>query len=183
MKKSKNVLKAFLGLAFLVGSNLFAQTTEKFSTEMSGKTNIVEYALGSREHTTLVSALKAANLVETLVGAGPFTVFAPTNDAFNKVPKETLASLLQPENKEKLQSILTCHVISGKFDSKAIAEAIKEGSGTATFVTVQGAKISGSFVGKKLVLTDNTGAKINVTTADLNQTNGIIHVVDSVIMP
>ena len=184
MKTRKNLLKAILGIAFVFGLQSNAQNAVK--NEMNFKTanqNIVEFAAASKDHTTLVAALNAADLVETLSGTGPFTVFAPTNAAFAKIPKEALASLLLPENKEKLQAVLTYHVISGKFDSKAITEAIKIGSGTATFITAKGEKISGSFEGNKLVLTDKSGGKSVVTIADLNQSNGIIHVVDSVLMP
>lgn len=184
MYTQKNVLKAFLGLAFLVGVNSIAQNSvrENSKTMVSNKT-IIDFAVNSKDHTTLVAAIKAADLVETLSGAGPFTVFAPTNAAFDKLPKGTVESLLKPENKEKLQNILTYHVVSGKFDSKAIAEAIKAGKGTATFITAQGGKISGTFQDKKLILTDNNGGKTTVTIADINQSNGIVHVIDSVVMP
>ena len=158
--------------ATLISSVSFAQKTK----------TIVENALASKAHTTLVAALKAADLVTTLSGKGPFTVFAPTNTAFNKLPKGTLEMLLKPENKAKLAAILTYHVVAGKFDSKKIAAAIKAGNGKAVLTTVQGGKLTASMSGKKLVLTDETGAKSTVIIGDVYQSNGIIHVVDAVVM-
>ena len=145
--------------------------------------NIVENAVNSNDHTTLVAAVKAAGLVDTLMSAGPFTVFAPVNSAFNKLPAGTVETLLKPENKATLVKILTYHVVAGNFDSKAIAKAIKKGHGKAEFTTVAGGKLKAMMVGKSLVLIDEKGGKSAVTIADVRQSNGIIHVVDSVVLP
>nr|WP_226896268.1 MULTISPECIES: fasciclin domain-containing protein [Polymorphobacter] len=145
--------------------------------------NIVENAANSKDHTTLVAAVKAAGLVPTLSGPGPFTVFAPTNAAFNKLPAGTVDTLVKPENKDTLTKILTYHVISGSMDSKAIAAAIKAGHGTATLTTVQGEPLTAKMMGKKLMLTDAKGGMATVTIADVYQSNGVIHVIDTVLMP
>ena len=145
--------------------------------------NVVENAVGSKDHTTLVAAVKAAGLVETLQSAGPFTVFAPTNEAFNKLPKGTVETLVKPENKATLTTILTYHVVAGKFNAKDIAKLIKAGNGKAQLKTVQGGVLTASMEGKKLVLTDTKGGKSYVTIADVNQSNGVIHVIDTVVMP
>lgn len=150
---------------------------------MSMEKDIVDNAVNSKDHTTLVSAVKAAGLVETLKGEGPFTVFAPTNDAFDKVDKAALESLLKPENKDKLKGILTYHVVSGKVDAKAVAEAIKKGNGKAELKTVAGGTITASMDGDKVIITDENGGKSTVTIADVYQKNGVIHVVDTVLMP
>ena len=150
--------------------------------EMYPTKNIIENAVNSKDHTTLVAAVKAAELVETLSGKGPFTVFAPTNAAFDKLPKGTVETLLKPENKKMLQGILTYHVVAGKMNSKDIAAAIKAGNGKATLTTVQGGKLVGSMEGKNLILTDEMGNKSTVTIADVNQSNGVIHVVDAIVM-
>lgn len=145
--------------------------------------NIVENAVNSKDHTTLVAAVKAAGLVETLQSAGPFTVFAPTNDAFAKLPKGTVESLLKPENKATLTKILTYHVVAGKWDAKAIAKLIKDGNGTADLKTVSGGILKASMKGNKLVLTDEKGGMSTVTIKNVYQSNGVIHVVDTVVLP
>ncbi len=145
--------------------------------------NIIENAVNSKDHTTLVAAVKAAGLVDTLSGPGPFTVFAPTNEAFAKLPAGTVDSLVKPENKATLTKILTYHVVSGAMDSKAIAAAIKAGHGTATLTTVQGEPLTAKMMGGKLVLTDAKGGMSTVTIKDVYQSNGVIHVVDTVLMP
>ncbi|MFL6373804.1 MAG: fasciclin domain-containing protein [Pyrinomonadaceae bacterium] len=145
--------------------------------------NIVENAVNSKDHTTLVAAVKAAGLVDTLEGAGPFTVFAPTNAAFDKLPTGTVDTLLMPENKATLTKVLTYHVVAGNYDSKAIAAAIKKGNGKAEFTTVAGGKLWAMMVGKNLILTDEKGGRSMVTIADVRQSNGVIHVVDTVLMP
>lgn len=145
--------------------------------------NIVENAVNSKDHTTLVAAVQAAGLVDTLKSAGPFTVFAPVNSAFDKLPAGTVEMLLKPENKAMLTKILTYHVIAGNFDSKAIAKTIKKGNGKAEFTTVAGGKLWAMMDGKNLILTDEKGGRSMVTIADVRQSNGIIHVVDSVLMP
>lgn len=145
--------------------------------------DIIDNAVNSKDHTTLVAAVKAAGLVDTLKGKGPFTVFAPTNEAFSALPAGTVDTLLKPENKATLTKILTYHVISGKMDSKAIAKAIKKGGGTAEIKTVSGDTLKASMDGSDLVLTDAKGTKAKVTIADVYQKNGVIHVVDAVLQP
>lgn len=145
--------------------------------------DIIDNAVNSADHTTLVAAVKAAGLVDTLKGAGPFTVFAPTNEAFNKLPAGTVDTLLQPENKAMLTKVLTYHVLSGKFDSKAIAKQIKSGGGKAQLKTVSGGTLWAWMEGNKLVLRDEKGGTSTVTIADVYQSNGVIHVVDSVLLP
>ena len=145
--------------------------------------NIVENAIASKDHTTLVAAVKAAELVQVLSSKGPFTVFAPTNDAFAKLPKGTVESLLKPENKSKLQAILTYHVVAGSLDSKAVVAAIKSGNGKATLTTVQGSQLTASLEGKNVVLTDANGNKSTIIAVDIMSSNGVIHVIDSVILP
>ncbi len=145
--------------------------------------NIVENAMQSQDHTTLVAAVKAADLVETLAGKGPFTVFAPVNAAFDKLPAGTVDTLLKPENKGMLTKVLTYHVVAGKMDSKSIAKAIKKGGGTATFKTVSGGTLTATMNGGTLVLRDEKGGTSSVTTADVMQSNGVIHVIDTVLMP
>jgi uncharacterized surface protein with fasciclin (FAS1) repeats len=145
--------------------------------------DIVDNAVNSKDHTTLVAAVKAAGLVETLKSAGPFTVFAPTNAAFDKLPAGTVNNLVKPENKATLTTILTYHVVAGKMDSKAIAKAIKAGGGKAELTTVQGGKLWAWMEGKKLVLKDEKGGISTVTIADVYQKNGVIHVIDTVLMP
>ena len=144
---------------------------------------VVENASTAPNLSTLVAAVKAADLVDTLSGSGPFTVFAPDNDAFNKLPAGTVDTLVKPENKAQLTKILTYHVVSGKYDSKAIAKLIKKGHGTATLTTVEGGKLMAKMDGDKLVLTDEKGGTSTVTTANVYQSNGVAHVVDTVLMP
>ena len=144
---------------------------------------VVQNASAAPNLSTLVAAVKAAGLVDTLSGPGPFTVFAPDNDAFNKLPAGTVDTLVKPENKADLTKILTYHVVAGKMDSKAIAKAIKKGKGTATLTTVQGGKLTAKMDGAKLVLTDEKGGTSTVTTADVYQSNGVAHVIDTVLMP
>ena len=151
--------------------------------EMFPSKNIIENAVNSRDHTTLVAAVKAAGLVETLSGAGPFTVFAPTNAAFDKLPKGTVETLLKPENKGMLGGILTYHVVAGKWDSAAVAKMIKDAGGKAEITTVAGGKLWAWMKGKDLMLSDEKGGAAKVTIADVYQSNGVIHVIDTVLMP
>ncbi|MDB5701701.1 MAG: fasciclin protein [Sphingomonadales bacterium] len=144
---------------------------------------IVENAVNSKDHTTLVAAVKAAGLVQTLSGPGPFTVFAPTNAAFAKLPTGTVDTLVKPENKGTLTSILTYHVVAGRMTSADIAKAIKAGHGKAVLTTVQGEPLTASMMGSKLMLTDAKGGMSTVTIANVMQSNGVIHVVDTVLMP
>lgn len=145
--------------------------------------NIVENAVNSKEHTTLVAAVKAAGLVETLQSAGPFTVFAPTNAAFNLLPAGTVETLVKPENKMMLTGILTYHVVSGRIDAKELAKRIKEGNGKATLTTVAGGKLYANMKGNKITIWDENGGKSMITTKDVYQSNGVIHVVDHVLLP
>jgi uncharacterized surface protein with fasciclin (FAS1) repeats len=145
--------------------------------------NIVGTAVGSADHTTLVAAVKAAGLVDTLSGNGPFTVFAPTNAAFAKLPAGTVDNLLKPENKAQLQSVLTYHVVAGKLMAKDVLAAIKAGGGKAVVTTVQGGKLTASLMGDTVMLTDAKGRMAHVTAADLDTTNGVIHVIDAVVLP
>ena len=145
--------------------------------------NIVENAVNSKDHTTLVAAVKAAGLVETLSSAGPFTVFAPTNAAFDKLPKGTVGNLVKPENKATLTSILTYHVVAGKMDSKMLMDKIKMGNGTAMLKTVNGEELTFMMKGKNLMLKDAKGGMAKVTIKDVYQKNGVIHVIDTVLMP
>jgi len=145
--------------------------------------DVVDIAIGSTDHTTLVAAVKAADLVTTLKSAGPFTVFAPTNDAFDKLPEGTVASLLKPENKAKLAKILTYHVVSGNLDAAAVLDAIKKGNGKVVLTTVSGGKLTASLDMGKVKLTDESGNSAFVTAADLKGSNGVIHVIDGVVLP
>ncbi|MCX6219190.1 fasciclin domain-containing protein [Spirosoma sp.] len=145
--------------------------------------NIIENAVNSKDHTTLVAAVKAAGLVETLSGPGPFTVFAPTNKAFDKLPKGTVETLVKPENKETLTGILTYHVVAGKMSAADLMKAIKDGGGKATLKTVSGGTLTAMQKGKKIELMDAKGGTSTVTIADVNQSNGVIHVIDTVLMP
>lgn len=145
--------------------------------------DIIGVASGSPDHTTLVAAVKEAGLVSTLQGKGPFTVFAPTNAAFDKLPAGTVSGLLKPENKAKLTAILTYHVVAGNLDAKTVLAAIKKGNGKAVLTTVQGGKLTASLENGKVVLTDANGGKSTVVTTDLKAKNGVIHVIDTVLMP
>lgn len=145
--------------------------------------NIVENAVNSKDHTTLVAAVKAAGLVDTLQGAGPFTVFAPTNEAFDKLPAGTVDTLLKPENKDQLVKILTYHVVAGRLTTKDLKHQIKMGGGKAMLKTVSGGMLTASMDGGKIVLTDEKGGMATITIADVIQSNGVIQVIDSVLMP
>lgn len=183
MKTKKNLSVAALFMAMFFATVSHAQKNPMVGgAPMYANKNIVENAINSKDHTTLVAAVKAADLVETLKGKGPFTVFAPTNSAFENLPKGTVETLLKPENKKMLQGVLTYHVVSGKMDSKAIAAAIKAGNGTATLTTVQGGKLKAMMKGDELVLMDEKGNTSTVTIADVYQSNGVIHVVNAVVM-
>ena len=190
--KSKFITAALVSIAFVVGSSsVFPQdkmmkdekTVMVGGAAMYPSKSIVENAVNSKDHTTLVAAVKAADLVETLQGDGPFTVFAPTNAAFEKLPKGTVETLLKPENKAKLQSVLTYHVVAGKHSAADIMKDIKKGNGKATYKTVNGGKLTAMMKGKNVVLMDENGGMATVTIADVNQSNGVIHVIDSVALP
>lgn len=177
---------AFAAFVFLSANTAFAQmekTVEVGGAPMYPFKNIVENAVNSADHTTLVAAVQAAGLVETLQSAGPFTVFAPENSAFVKLPAGTVETLLKPENKAQLQAVLTYHVVAGKMGSQEIAAAIKAGNGKATLTTVQGGTITAWMKGKDLYITDANGGQSKVTIADVWQSNGVIHSVDTVVLP
>ena len=185
-------LKKLFTLAFAVFlvSASFAQMDNKSEkTVMVGgaamypSKNIVENAVNSKDHTTLVAAVKAAGLVETLQSQGPFTVFAPTNSAFGMLPEGTVNNLLKPENKASLTTVLTYHVVAGRFSASDLAKLIKAGKGMARIKTVAGQELKISMKGNKIVITDQTGGVAYVTIKDVNQSNGVIHVIDHVLLP
>lgn len=153
------------------------------ATTFGQSKDVVDIAIGSADHTTLVAAVKAADLVTTLKGKGPFTVFAPTNAAFNKLPEGTVANLLKPENKAQLAKILTYHVVSGNLDAAGVTAAIKSGNGKAVVTTVSGGKLTASLENGKVKLTDEGGNAAYVTAADLKGSNGVVHVIDGVVLP
>jgi len=182
-------MKSKFQLAMLVSATLFSSTLLAQSTvevggaPMYANKNIVENAVNSKDHTTLVAAVKAADLVETLQSAGPFTVFAPTNEAFAMLPGGTVETLLKPENKSMLSGVLTYHVVAGKLDSKEIAKLIKAGNGKAALKTVAGGTLTAMMHGDDLVLMDEKGGTSKVTIKDVYQSNGVIHVIDHVVLP
>ncbi len=190
----KKVKMMALAIAAIVCANIISaqtmapkkmneKTVEVGGAPMYPSKNIVENAVNSKDHTTLVAAVKAAGLVETLMSAGPFTVFAPTNAAFEKLPAGTVETLLKPENKSTLTAVLTYHVVAGRLDSKEIARLIKEGMGKAELTTVQGGKLWLWMKGNKLMIKDEKGGMSTVTIKDVYQSNGVIHVVDAVVLP
>lgn len=194
-------MKKNFALLLLVAASLALTTASAFAqgknpmvggAAMYSNKDIVDNAVNSADHTTLVAAVKAADLVPTLKGAGPFTVFAPTNAAFDKLPAGTVETLLKPENKEMLSKILTYHVVAGRYDGKAIMKLIKQGGGTATLKTVSGNTLTAMLgqdmmmngkKSKSIVLRDEKGGTSNVTISNVYQSNGVIHVVDTVLMP
>jgi uncharacterized surface protein with fasciclin (FAS1) repeats len=145
--------------------------------------NIVENAVNSKDHTTLVAAVKAAGLVDTLETAGPFTVFAPTNEAFAKLPAGTVATLLKPANKGELTAVLTYHVVAGRLTAEDLLQKVRDGGGKAMLTTVQGDKLTVTATGRRITLTDAKGRMSHVTIGDVIQSNGVIHVVDTVLLP
>jgi uncharacterized surface protein with fasciclin (FAS1) repeats len=182
MKTKKFLSIAFFGLLFGVTS--FAQKSIMVGgAAMYPTKNIIENAVNSKDHTTLVAAVKAAGLVETLQSDGPFTVFAPTNAAFDKLPKGTVENLLKPENLKTLQTILTYHVVSGKLNATDIMNEIKKGNGKAMLKTVSGGSLTAWMQGKDLYITDENVTKSKVVIADVNQSNGVIHIIDTVVLP
>jgi len=185
MKSLKSV--SLMLLTTLLMNVSFAQndqkTVEVGGAEMYPSKNIIENAMNSQDHTTLVAAVKAAGLVETLQGKGPFTVFAPTNSAFGMLPAGTVESLVKPENKSALTSILTYHVVAGKLDSKELEKWIKKGNGSAELTTVEGGKIWIMKKDGKWWIKDEKGGMAAITIPNVYQSNGVIHVIDHVLMP
>jgi uncharacterized surface protein with fasciclin (FAS1) repeats len=182
MKRKSLYLLALVALA--VTSVIAADNPMVGGQQMYPTKNIIENAVNSADHTTLVAAVKAAGLVETLEGPGPFTVFAPTNEAFGKLPAGTVDTLVKPENKATLTKILTYHVVAGRLSAQDLKKQIKEGHGTAELTTVEGGKLWVSLQdGKHLMLKDEKGGTATVTIANVFQSNGVIQVIDSVLMP
>ncbi|HNP68516.1 MAG TPA: fasciclin domain-containing protein [Aequorivita sp.] len=190
--KSRFITATLFSIALMAGtSSIFAQdkmmkdekTVMVGGAAMYPSKNIIENAVNSKDHTTLVAAVKAADLVETLQSDGPFTVFAPINEAFEKLPKGTVETLLKTENKKTLQTVLTYHVLAGRHSAAAIMKDIKKGNGKATYTTVNGGTLTAMMKGKNVMLMDENGGMATVTIADVNQSNGVIHVVDSVVLP
>lgn len=181
MKQIK-ILGLFI-LASVFSATTFAQTKMVGGAAMYPTKSIVENAVNSKDHTTLVAAVKAAGLVETLESKGPFTVFAPTNEAFDALPAGTVDNLLKPENKQKLISILTYHVVPGKYSSRDLMRMAREHMGKATLKTVEGENLYITVKGKKLMVTDENGHTADITIADVNQSNGVIHVINGVLLP
>jgi uncharacterized surface protein with fasciclin (FAS1) repeats len=188
-------LPAFLGLAAGLtlaatpahanscGNHGAKATPASASQQNQPGRTVVELAVGSTDFSTLVTAVQAAGLVETLSGKGPFTVFAPTNAAFNKLPAGTVETLVKPENKATLTSVLTYHVVPGRVNAAQLLQQIRRGGGSATLTTVQGGTLTARLDGSTVVLTDAKGGTSRVTATDLNGSNGVIHVIDTVVMP
>ncbi|EAS20569.1 secreted and surface protein containing fasciclin-like repeats [Flavobacteria bacterium BBFL7] len=191
MKKSNFLSLVLVAVALFIGQNSIAQDgmMKKEKTVMVGgadmypSKNIVENAVNSKDHTTLVAAVKAADLLETLSSEGPFTVFAPTNAAFDALPAGTVDTLLKPENKKALSGVLTYHVVAGKYSAADVIALIKKNNGKAVVKTVAGAELTLTLNDGKVVITDANGGTATVTIADVNQSNGVIHVVDAVLLP
>jgi uncharacterized surface protein with fasciclin (FAS1) repeats len=178
------VLAAALAFNVSFGQKMMNEkTVEVGGAAMFPSKNIVDNAVNSKDHTTLVAAVKAAGLVETLQSAGPFTVFAPTNAAFAMLPKGTVETLLMPENKAKLTGILTYHVVAGKLGTKELDEWIKKGKGTAELTTVAGGKLWVMKKSGKYWLKDENGGMAEITISNVYQSNGVIHVIDHVVLP
>jgi uncharacterized surface protein with fasciclin (FAS1) repeats len=171
------------GASFALPAASFAKDPMVGGAAMYASKNIIENAVNSKDHTTLVAAVKAAGLVETLEGKGPFTVFAPTNEAFAALPAGTVDNLLKPENKATLVKILTCHVVAGDVSSMTAMKMVKDDGGTHEVTTVGGCKLWLKSDGKGLTVTDEAGGTAHVTIADVKQSNGVIHVVDAVLLP
>lgn len=174
---------AAVALSLTSSAALAQKDPEVGGAAMYANKNIVQNAVNSQDHTTLVAAVKAAGLAQTLEGPGPFTVFAPTNEAFDKLPAGTVDTLLKPENKDQLVKILTYHVVPGRITAKELLRRIKAGGGKAELKTVEGGTLTAALDNGKVVLTDEKGDTSTVTIADVYQSNGVIHVVDSVLLP
>lgn len=175
---------SLLALVTVLTSTAYAQKPVTVGgAPMFPDKNIIENAVNSKDHTTLVAAVKAAGLVETLQGTGPFTVFAPVNAAFDALPAGTVDTLLKPENKGTLTSVLTYHVVAGRFNSKALERMIKQGGGRAILKTVQGGELTAMMSGSDINITDAKGNTGRITITNVNQSNGVIHVVDRVLLP
>ncbi|WP_422372391.1 fasciclin domain-containing protein [Hoeflea sp.] len=181
----KTTLRSIAATAILLSGVSLAQAENPMvgGAAMYADKNIVENAVNSADHTTLVAAVKAAGLVDTLMGEGPFTVFAPTNDAFAALPDGTVDTLLKPENKDQLTKVLTCHVVAADAMSSAIMKMVDDDGGTHPVETVGGCTLNVTYMGDKIMIEDETGGVANVTIADVDQSNGVIHVIDKVLLP
>ncbi len=182
-KKFNRIASVALAVAISAGSVSAIAQVMVGGAPMLPTKDIIDNAVNSKDHTTLVAAVKAAGLVETLKGPGPFTVFAPTNAAFAALPAGTVDTLLKPENKAKLTTILTYHVVPGKVDAASLMKMIKDGNGTTSFKTVAGGTLTAKTSGGKVMVSDESGGTATVTIADVMQSNGVIHVVDKVLLP
>jgi uncharacterized surface protein with fasciclin (FAS1) repeats len=182
-------MKRLAGSTLITAAVLAASTLVAADTKMVGgaamypSKDIIDNAVNSKDHTTLVAAVKAAGLVDTLKGKGPFTVFAPTNEAFAKLPEGTVDTLLKPENKGTLTKVLTYHVVPGRLDARALGKKIRDGNGSAMLTTASGGMLTAMMQGDKIVIKDDTGDLSTVTIADVYQSNGVIQVVDTVLLP
>ena len=181
--KSFKLSALALALAVSVTAVFAATQVTVGGAPMYANKDIIDNAVNSKDHTTLVAAVKAAGLVDTLKGPGPFTVFAPTNTAFAALPAGTVDSLLKPESKSALTKVLTYHVVAGKVDAATLSKAIADGGGKATLKTVSGGILTAMSSGGKVMVMDESGGSATVTTADVLQSNGVIHVVDHVLLP
>jgi uncharacterized surface protein with fasciclin (FAS1) repeats len=179
----KIIIAAIAMVAIAIAPKTYAQTKMVGGAAMYPTKNIVENAVNSKDHTTLVAAVKAAGLVETLESVGPFTVFAPTNEAFDKLPGGTVDNLVKPEHKATLTKILTYHIVAGRLSAADLWAKVKAGNGKAELTTVEGGKLTVMAKDKKLYLVDEKGGESWITIADVNQSNGVIHVVNTVLMP
>lgn len=181
----KTTLRSIAATAILLSGVSLAQAENPMvgGAAMYADKNIVENAVNSADHTTLVAAVKAAGLVDTLMGEGPFTVFAPTNDAFAALPDGTVDTLLKPENKDQLTKVLTCHVVAADAMSSAIMKMVDDDGGTHPVETVGGCTLNVTYMSDKIMIEDETGGVANVTIADVDQSNGVIHVIDKVLLP
>lgn len=177
------LFKTLAVLALAASAAFAAKNPMVGGQEMYPTKNIIENAVNSADHTTLVAAVKAAGLVETLEGPGPFTVFAPTNAAFSKLPEGTVDTLLKPENKAMLVKILTYHVVAGRLSAADLKKMIRQGHGKAELKTVSGGMLTAMMKGNEIVLQDEKGGTATITQANVFQSNGVIHVVDSVLLP
>lgn len=182
MRFLKSTILATTTVLTMAGA-AYAENPMVGGAAMYADKNIVENAVNSKDHTTLVAAVKAAGLVETLQGAGPFTVFAPVNAAFDALPAGTVDNLLKPESKDMLTKVLTCHVVAADAMSDAIGKMIKDDGGTHPVKTVGGCTLQAKMDGEKITLTDENGGVATVTIADVDQSNGVIHVIDKVLLP
>jgi uncharacterized surface protein with fasciclin (FAS1) repeats len=183
MKMLKTFALSLFASLVMTGAALAQKPVTVGGAPMYPNKNIIENAVNSKDHTTLVAAVKAAGLVETLQGAGPFTVFAPVNAAFSALPAGTVETLLKPENKSKLTAVLTYHVVAGRHNAAALQRMIKQGGGKAKLKTVQGGELTATQSGDTITITDVKGGAAKVTISNVNQSNGVIHVIDKVLLP